>query len=199
MQVKEITDIVKVLERRITKLESRVAELEYGFEDISISKNGNNSLLNLSLSDISSQTIQYNDGSKSLNSKKKTTDNTSKTKKIIYDKKSLLNMKDWGNIKINGASTHPYNNKPTKRNKEENLSNKESKSIERCDVGKISKSKSQLRNTTSPPALAMLQSTKNEEIITNQTNSNDDDIANCKVEMHYGLLVQFPPDTNNET
>jgi len=57
MQDKGIIDILKVFERRITKLESKVAELEYGHDDVAEYSNGIN---DVSIGDLSAQTVEYN-------------------------------------------------------------------------------------------------------------------------------------------
>lgn len=214
MQDKGIIDILKVFERRITKLESKVAELEYGHDDVAEYSNGIN---DVSIGDLSAQTVEYN----SLSNHAVTPEGT-KLPKIVYNKKTLLHLKQsttptpTGGASLMSSSSSPTNQSitaPSMRAKDSvfpplnspHSSTNSTKSAlhatttnvrsnsKICDIrnGKV---KPRLRVRTTASGAYDRDKNAGEDQV---TDSGASDPPQGRVEMRYGLLVRFPPEVTD--
>lgn len=210
MQDKGIIDILKVFERRITKLESKVAELEYGHDDVAEYSNGIN---DVSIGDLSAQTVEYN----SLSSHAATSEG-SKLPKIVYNKKTLLYLKQsttpteaslmscssptnqsitTTNMRIKESPLLPLitphiSANFTKSALHATTTNVRSNS-KLCDIrnGKV---KPRLRVRTSASSAYDRDKNTGEEQV---AESGSSEPPQGRVEMRYGLLVRFPPEVTD--
>jgi len=205
MQDKGIIDILKVFERRITKLESKVAELEFGHDDVA----EYNNISDLSIGDLSTQTMEYN----SLSIHAVTAEDTkSKLPKVVYNKKTLQSTTSseermlshnspsnksiaTANIRAKDSFPHlcisPNITHSTKSALHAATTNVRSNS-KVCDL-KNGKVKPRLRVRTNASGGFDREKNPGED----QTTESASDPPQGRVEMRYGLLVRFPPETTD--
>lgn len=216
MQDKGIIDILKVFERRITKLESKVAELEYGHDDVAEYSNGIN---DVSIGDLSAQTVEYN----SLINHVVIPEGT-KLPKIVYNKKTLLHLKQsttpteasvmssFSGSPTNQSVTtpsmrakdspilplHTYNTPHSSANATKSALHATTTNVRSnskiCDIrnGKV---KPRLRVRTSASGAFDRDKNAGEDQVTADSGASDP--PQGRVEMRYGLLVRFPPEVTD--
>jgi hypothetical protein len=215
MQSKDITEILKVFEKRITKLEQRMGELEFGADDIRAAK---------------SKELKEKDTYKTLDSRFDELSTTSRDvrqpmlKRVTYDKKALNSIRPTasedseltGFTDIERSATldleegevyesfnlatpvgSPSSGKPRSQQKSSKSDGdgrdnggKDRKRGNR-DNGRVKREKLGQQFKTAPLAVAPLERASSEPIKGN-TSSGEMREESCKAEMHYGLLVQYP-------
>lgn len=215
MQSKDITEILKVFEKRITKLEQRMGELEFGTDDIRAAK---------------SKELKEKDTYKTLDSRFDELSTTSRDvrqpmlKRVTYDKKALNSIRPtasvdseltgftdiersatldleegevYESLKLATPIESPSSGKFRSQQKSSKSDGdgrdhggKDHKRGNRDNDRVKRESRGQLFKTTTV-SVAPLERAASEPT-QGSTSSGERREESCKSEMHYGLLVQYP-------